>query len=320
MLCRIKHKLVDETTKSLAAAPTRTKRSAYRFYQTFIFVDAYKYSFLPSAIRLWNKSTQELASQPEMAFVDNMKNIIYETGVNALRYIMQDDNNLNQKPLTGHCDVSYPLEFIILLTDVVAGVLFSLPALRPLIFNLVVAGRAKVVNHKDETVQTTVTLCTDEQAQKVAEENKYLTWMVQRISHSELTKTTKTTTERKEDVEQDHRKGKDNSVDEKKQIIFPDINQPRASTQEDVEMLATVERDIFFNEGHIRTLTEKRACLVEKTEERHADLEEYTFLYNEAECLLTVAKLEVAMLTRHVRKMMKGGDPIWVLDTIPETD
>ena len=42
---------------------------------------------------------------------------------------------------------------------------------------IVAAGRAKVVNHKDETVQTTVTLYTNEQAQKVAEENKYLTWV-----------------------------------------------------------------------------------------------------------------------------------------------
>ena len=66
MLYRINHKLVDVTTKSLAAAPTRTRGSAYRFYQTFTRVDAYKFSFFPSALRLWNKSTQELVSQPSV--------------------------------------------------------------------------------------------------------------------------------------------------------------------------------------------------------------------------------------------------------------
>ena len=64
MLYRINHKLVDVTTKSFAAAPARTKGSAYRFYQTFTCVDAYKYSFFPSAVGLWNKSTHELVSQP----------------------------------------------------------------------------------------------------------------------------------------------------------------------------------------------------------------------------------------------------------------
>ena len=66
MLYRINHKLVDVTTKSLAAAPARTRGSAYRFYQTFTRVDAYKFSFFPSAIRLWNKSTQELVGQPSV--------------------------------------------------------------------------------------------------------------------------------------------------------------------------------------------------------------------------------------------------------------
>ena len=51
------------TTKSLAAAPARTRGCAYRFYQTFTRVDAFKCSFFPSAIRLRNKSTQELVSQ-----------------------------------------------------------------------------------------------------------------------------------------------------------------------------------------------------------------------------------------------------------------
>ena len=63
MLYRINNKLVDVTTTSLAAA-TRTRGSAYRFYQTFTRVDAYAFSFFPSAIRLWNKSTHELVSQP----------------------------------------------------------------------------------------------------------------------------------------------------------------------------------------------------------------------------------------------------------------
>ena len=66
MLYRINHKLVDVTTKSLAAAPTRTRGSTYPFYQTFTRVDAYKSSFFPSAIRLWNNSTHELVSQPSV--------------------------------------------------------------------------------------------------------------------------------------------------------------------------------------------------------------------------------------------------------------
>ena len=66
MLYRINHKLGDVTTKSLAAAPTRNRGSSYRFYQTFTRFDAYKFSFFPSAIRLRNKSTQELVSQPSV--------------------------------------------------------------------------------------------------------------------------------------------------------------------------------------------------------------------------------------------------------------
>ena len=64
MLYRINHKLVDVTLKSLAAALACTRGSTYHFYQTFTHIVAYKYSFFPSAIRLWNKSTQELVSQP----------------------------------------------------------------------------------------------------------------------------------------------------------------------------------------------------------------------------------------------------------------
>ena len=51
MLYHINHELVDVTTKSLAAAPARNRGSAYRFYQTFTRVDAYKCSFSPSATR-----------------------------------------------------------------------------------------------------------------------------------------------------------------------------------------------------------------------------------------------------------------------------
>ena len=57
------HQHAPTRTNTHQHALTRTRGSAYRFYQTFTRVDAYKFSFLPCGIRLWNKSTQELVGQ-----------------------------------------------------------------------------------------------------------------------------------------------------------------------------------------------------------------------------------------------------------------
>ncbi|KAI0207666.1 hypothetical protein LSAT2_007647 [Lamellibrachia satsuma] len=99
MLYRINHKLVDVTTKSLAAAPTRTRGSACRFYQTFTRVDAYTFSFFPSAIRLWNKSTQELVSQPS---VDRFRQDAFNADVHGLIGRIYFEVNQLRKALT-HC-------------------------------------------------------------------------------------------------------------------------------------------------------------------------------------------------------------------------
>ena len=81
MLYRINYKLIVVTTKSLATAPTRTRGSAYRFYQTFTRVNAYKFSFFPSANRLWNKSTQELVSQPS---VERFRQFLHHANIEQL--------------------------------------------------------------------------------------------------------------------------------------------------------------------------------------------------------------------------------------------
>lgn len=66
MLYRIRNKLVDITTTSLTAASTRTRGNAYRYFQTFTRIDAYKHSFFPSTIKSWNKCTQQLVSKQSL--------------------------------------------------------------------------------------------------------------------------------------------------------------------------------------------------------------------------------------------------------------
>ena len=79
MMYRVINSLVDVRAQHiLIPAGVHTRGHANRYLQPFTCVNAYKYSFFPSGIRLWNSLPEEVVSAPSLEIFKTTMGVLHK--------------------------------------------------------------------------------------------------------------------------------------------------------------------------------------------------------------------------------------------------